>query len=222
MNSRLCGVPLAYLTREKEFWSLPLRILPGVFIPRPETELIVDKVLELSLIKGETIIDIGTGSGNIALALAKELPEARIIATDISAKALRLAKLNALKHNAAKITFVQGNLFSALKGLNLEEKCDFVVSNPPYVPAGEWETLSREVREHEPRRALVPGKTGFEFIRRLIKGAAVYLRAGGHLLFEIGQGQRDAALLLFDERWREVESFDDLAGIPRVVKARKI
>jgi release factor glutamine methyltransferase len=220
INGRLSGVPLAYLVRAKEFWSLTLRILPGVLIPRPETELIVEKVLELSSRKAETIIDIGTGSGNIALALALELPQARILATDISAGALRLARFNALKHNAVRVTFAQGNLFSALKGLDLEEKCDFIVSNPPYVPAGEWKTLSREVREHELRRALVPGKTGFEFIRRLVKGAPAYLKPGGYLLFEIGQGQRERALSLFDKHWADVESFDDLSGIPRVVCAR--
>ncbi len=220
LDRRLSGVPLAYLTGTKEFWSLPLTILPGVFIPRPETELIVEKVLELSVIREETIIDIGTGSGNIAVALAKDLPQARIVATDVSVKALRLARLNARTHGAKRIVFVQGNLFSALKALDLEEKCDFIVSNPPYVSAGDWETLSHEVRDYEPRRALVPGKTGLEFIRRLIEGSPAYLRPGGHLLFEIGQGQREGALSLFDQRWSQVESFNDLRGIPRVVCAR--
>jgi release factor glutamine methyltransferase len=220
INGRLSGVPLAYLTGAKEFWSLTLRILPGILIPRPETELIVEKVLELSSRKAETIIDMGTGSGNIALALAQELPQARIFATDISARAMRIGRFNALKHNAVRVTFAQGNLFSALKGLDLEEKCDFIVSNPPYVPAGDWETLSREVREHEPRRALVPGKTGFEFIRRLVKGAPAYLKPGGYLLFEIGQGQREGAVAFFDQCWSQVKSFDDLSGIPRVIKAR--
>jgi release factor glutamine methyltransferase len=221
LNGRLSGIPLAYLTETKEFWSLPLKISPGVFIPRPETELIVEKVLGLSSWKKETIIDVGTGSGNIALALAQELRQARILATDISVRALRLAKFNAFKHNAAGVSFVQGNLFSALNGLSLEGKCDFIVSNPPYVPAGDWETLSREIRDHEPKRALVPGKTGLEFIRRLIKSSPAYLRPGGYLLFEIGQGQRQDALSLFDRLWSEVESYDDLRGIPRVVKARK-
>ena len=222
INSRLAGIPLAYLTREKEFWSLPLKILPGVFIPRPETELIVEKVLELSSKNEETMVDIGTGCGNIALALARELPRARILATDISARALNVARFNTQNLGFGRIVFVRGNLFSALKGLHLEENCDFIVSNPPYIPAGDWETLSREVRDHEPRTALVPGKTGFEFIRRLIKGASSYLKPGGYLLFEIGQGQRHSALSLFDQRWTEIESFEDLRGIPRVVKARKI
>jgi release factor glutamine methyltransferase len=221
LNGRLSGIPLAYLTETKEFWSLPLKMSPGVFIPRPETELIVEKVLGLSSWKKETIIDVGTGSGNIALALAQELRQARILATDISVRALRLAKFNAFKHNAAGISFVQGNLFSALNGLRLEGKCDFIVSNPPYISAGDWETLSREIRDHEPKKALVPGKTGLEFIRRLIKASPAYLRPGGYLLFEIGQGQRQGALSLFDRHWSEVESYDDLRGIPRVVKARK-
>jgi release factor glutamine methyltransferase len=221
LNGRLSGIPLAYLTEAKEFRSLPLRIRPGVFIPRPETELIVEKVLGLSSRQKETIIDVGTGSGNIALALAQELRRARILATDISARALRLAKFNAFKHKAAGISFAQGSLFKALKGLHLEGRCNFIVSNPPYVPAGDWETLSPEIRDHEPKRALVPGKTGLEFIRRLIKASPTYLRPGGYLLFEIGQGQRQDALCLFDQNWSEVESFDDLRGIPRLVKARK-
>ena len=220
LERRLSGVPLAYLTGTKEFWSLPLAVLPGVFIPRPETELIVEKVLEFSVIKEERIIDIGTGCGNIAIALAKELPRARVVATDISVRALRLARLNARKHGARRVVLVRGNLFSALEGLDLEGRCDFIVSNPPYVPAGDWATLSPEVWHHEPRRALVPGKTGLEFIRRLIEGAPAFLRKGGHLLFEIGHGQRKGALSLFDQRWREVESFDDLRGIPRIIKAR--
>jgi release factor glutamine methyltransferase len=222
INGRLSGVPLAYLTGIKEFWSIPLKVVRGVFIPRPETELIVEKVLELATGREGMIVDIGTGSGNIALALAQELPRARILATDISQKALSLARLNAGKLNAGNITFAWGNLFAALAGLSLEGQCDFIVSNPPYVSAADWDTLSREVREHEPRRALVPGKTGLEFICRLIKGAPGYLKPGGHFLFEIGEGQRDGALALFDEfdgLWTGVESFADLRGIPRVVKA---
>jgi len=221
LNGRLSGIPLAYLTEAKEFWSLPLKIRPGVFVPRPETELIVEKVLELSSRQKEIIIDVGTGSGNIALALARELRHARILATDISARALRLAKFNAFMHKAPGISFVQGGLFKALKGLRLEGRCDFIVSNPPYVPAEDWKTLSREIRDHEPKRALVPGKTGLEFIRRLIKASPTYLRPGGYLLFEIGQGQRQDALCLFDQSWSELESFDDMRGIPRLVKARK-
>jgi release factor glutamine methyltransferase len=219
VERRLSDVPLAYITGRKEFWSLPFKVGPGVLIPRPETELVVEKALELARTGRETIVDIGTGSGNIAVALARELPEARIIATDISARALRAARFNAEINQVERIAFVRGNLYAPLKGLDLAYKCDCIVSNPPYVAAAEWEALASEVRDHEPKRALWAGKTGFEFIRRLVRGATDYLRPGGHLLVEIGDGQAEGALALFDDRWTGAEVFDDLRGIPRVVKA---
>jgi release factor glutamine methyltransferase len=220
IKRRLSGIPLAYITGKKEFWSLSLRILPGVLIPRPETELIVEEVLELVGSRDPTIVDIGTGCGNIALALAKELPGARIFATDVSVKALRNAELNARSHRLGNVSFIQGSLFSAIRGLDLIGKCDVVVSNPPYVSSAEWEILPAEVRDHEPRRALVGGKTGLEFIRRLIKGSTGFLKPGGYLLFEVGEGQVDRAVALLGERVKGVESFADLGGIPRIVMAR--
>ncbi|MDH7513890.1 MAG: HemK/PrmC family methyltransferase, partial [Clostridiales bacterium] len=151
LEKRLSGFPLSYVVGEKEFWSLALKTLAGVFIPRPETELLVEKVLELSSRGEETIVDIGTGSGNIAVALAKELPRARIIAADISARAVKAARLNARIHKTGNIQFVRGNLYSALAGLNLEKKVDFVVCNPPYVTPQEWAGLPGPIRNHEPR-----------------------------------------------------------------------
>lgn len=222
LNSRLSGLPFAYVTGEREFWSLPLKIKRGVFIPRPETELIVERTIALSSKRKETIVDIGTGSGNIALALAKELPRAQIVATDISVAALRTAGLNAQLLDAPQISLAHGNLFSPLAELGLEQKCDFIVCNPPYVSAADWEILPPPIKKHEPRRALVPGKTGLEFIRRLIRGAPDYLKPGGCLLFEVGQGQAEKTLSLFDSRWDEVEAFADLSGIPRVIKARRV
>jgi release factor glutamine methyltransferase len=219
VERRLSGVPLAYITGRKEFWSLPFKVGPGVFIPRPETELIVEKALESARTGRQTIVDIGTGSGNIAVALAKELPEARIIATDISARALKTARLNADTNQAERIVFVRGNLYAPLNGLGLRGKCDCIISNPPYVAAAEWENLAEEIRGHEPKRALYAGKMGFEFIRWLVRGAVDYLRPGGRLLFEIGDGQAEGALALFDERWTGVDVFDDLRGIPRVIQA---
>jgi release factor glutamine methyltransferase len=221
IERRLSGIPLAYITGRKEFWSLSLSILPGVLIPRPETELIVEKTLELIGGRNPTIVDIGTGCGNIALALAKELPGARIFATDISAKALRNAEQNARDLYLGNVNFVRGSLFSALDGLGLEGECDLIVSNPPYVSAAEWETLAGEVRNHEPRRALVGGRTGLEFIRRLVKGSTVFLKPGGYLLFEVGLGQAPKAISLFGQGWTDVGSFADLRAIPRVVQARK-
>jgi len=221
IEKRLSDVPLAYITGRKEFWSRTFKVGPGVLIPRPETELIVEKVLELSSGGEETIVDIGTGSGNIAVALAGELPRAQIIATDVSAKALKFARLNAKTNRVERIAIAAGNLFAPLKKLQLEGKCDFITSNPPYVSAPDWEKLPGEVRDREPRVALFGGKSGLEFIRRLIRGATLYLKPGGYLLFETGEGQAEAALSLFDHHWAKPQVADDLRGIPRLVIAAK-
>jgi release factor glutamine methyltransferase len=221
IDKRLERQPLAYLTGEKEFWSLPFAIFPGVFIPRPETEVIVERVKALSSGQKENIVDIGTGSGSLAVSLAKELPLAHIVATDISRKALRAAILNASRHNVLSVTFVQGSLFAPLKALSLKGRLHFLVSNPPYVSEKEWRFCQPEIRRHEPKKALVPGKTGLEFIRRLIQGAAEYLRLSGYLLFEIGEGQADQALSWLDRRWENIKVTNDLAGTPRVVECRR-
>ena len=131
VDQRKSGIPLSYLTNVKEFWSIPFEVYPGVLIPRPETELIVDKVIELSTSNVKIIVDIGTGSGNVAIALARELPEVQITATDVSRNAIRLAKANAARMSMPNIKIVQGNLFSPLEKLKLYDKCDFIVSNPP-------------------------------------------------------------------------------------------
>ena len=220
IQKRLSGMPLAYITGRKEFWSMTFRVGPGVIIPRPESELLVEKTLELAASKNPTIVDIGTGCGNIALALAKELPSARIIAADVSERALRCARFNAQNLGLERVTFVRGNLFSALQGLGLEGRCDFIVSNPPYVSASDWESMAPEVKDHEPRRAFHGGQTGLDFIRRLIKGAPAYLRPGGRLLFEIGFGQLNPARALLGPDWADVQSFADLRGIPRVIAGR--
>lgn len=218
VSKRLMGTPLAYITGVKEFWSIPFTISPGILIPRPETELIVEKVLELSSRENETIVDIGTGCGNIAVSLAKELPQARIVATDTAMKALGLAKLNASRQKISNIIFSRGSLFSTLPRLRLEGKCDFIVSNPPYVSEEEWAKLDIEIRNHEPKSALVAGKSGLEVINKLIQGAPPYLKPGGCLLVEIGIGQRDKVLSFFDSGavWKKVNFFKDLNGISRV------
>jgi len=218
---RSAGFPLPYLTGIKEFWSIPFRVFPGVFIPRPETELIVEKVIEFSSSKEATIVDIGTGCGNIAISLAKELPQARIIATDISRKAIKAAKINASEQNAANVTFICGSLFSPLRKLGLKENCDFIISNPPYVSEKDWTELEPEIKDHEPKKALLAGETGLEVINKLIPGSLSFLKPQGVLFLEIGEGQRDKVLSLFDSRWKEVSSFCDLGGIERVVIGRK-
>jgi release factor glutamine methyltransferase len=222
VSKRLAGLPLPYITGVKEFWSIPFSVSPGVLIPRPETELIVEKVLELSSPENETVVDIGTGCGNIAVSLAKELPQVRIVATDMAQKALRLAKLNASRQKISNIVFARGRLFSALPRLRLEGKCDFIVSNPPYVSEEEWPKLDFEIRNHEPKSALVAGKSGLEVIHKLIQEAPPYLKPGGFLLVEIGIGQRDKVLSFFDSSsvWEKVNFFNDLNGISRVAMGK--
>ena len=219
VERRRAGVPLSYLTGTKEFWSIPLRVSPSVLIPRPETEVLVEKVLELSSRGPESILDIGTGSGNIAVALGRELPRARIVAADISVRALGVARRNAALQKVRQVEFVRSNLFSAFRGTGT--RFDFIVSNPPYVSRREWEGLPPEIRDFEPRRALLAGESGLEFVRRLVRQAATFLRPGGHLIFEIGDGQREDVLELFGRRWTEIETAWDLAGRPRVITARR-
>lgn len=219
VERRLAGEPIAYLTGTKEFWSMPFEVTPSVLVPRPETEVLVEKVLELARRGEESILDIGTGSGCIAIALAKELPRARILAVDISERALRVARRNAERHKVRRIEFRRSDLFSALRGTGA--RFDFIVSNPPYVSRREWDALSDDVRRFEPRRALVAGESGLEVIARLVRRAGSFLRPGGYLVLEIGDSQRDRVLGLFNRRWTEIETAWDLAGKPRVITARR-
>jgi len=217
---RLTEFPLAYLTETKEFWSIPFKVFLGVLIPRPETELIVEKVVEFSSRKEETIVDIGTGCGNIIISLAKELPQANFIATDISQKAIKVARLNASEQKINNIFFIRGNLFSPLRKLNLKGRCDFIVSNPPYVSEEDWTALPAEIKNHEPKKALVPGKTGLEIIKKIIQGCSFFLKPGGFLLLEIGEGKKEKVASFFNSGWEKIWFYNDLSGIPRVVAAK--
>jgi len=214
--------PLAYLTRHREFWSLPFFVKPGVLIPRPETELLVAKTVELSDEKTETIVEIGTGCGVVAVCLAIEIPQAEVLATDISRRALRIARTNSRSNGQSRIRFFHGDLFSPFRQKQFVRRTDFIVSNPPYLSESEWLNCPPEISNHEPKQALVSGETGLEFITRLIDESASYLKPGGYLLFEIGAGQMERILPLFGTRWDSIENFPDLAGIPRVVAARAI
>jgi release factor glutamine methyltransferase len=220
VSARLKGVPLAYVLGEKEFWSMGFKVAPGVLIPRPETEILVEKVIALATEGSEIIADIGTGSGNIAVSVAIELPQAGIVASDISAKALSLARINAGLQKVSNIRFERGSLFGPLQKLGFRGKCDVIVSNPPYVSLKEWETLPGEIRDHEPRKALVAGESGLEIIKKLIRRAPAFLRPGGYLCLEIGYGQEQRVLSLFGSGWGECRSYPDLSGIPRVVTGR--
>ena len=221
--------PLAYLLGTREFWSLPLAVAAGVLIPRPETETVVEAALaacaELSLSPpgGPVIIDLCTGTGAIAIALARELAEARVFATDISRRALRVARANAEAHGVAdRITLLRGNLWRALDGVLSNGQADLIVSNPPYIPSGAIGSLMPEVR-WEPRRALDGGPDGLRFHREIIATAPRHLRPGGFLLVEIGADQATAARRLLEERgsFEGFRVFQDLAGRDRVVVAQR-
>ena len=221
IKKRKMGCPVALITGQKEFWSLPLKVEKGVFIPRPETEVLVELVLKLPWKRDGLVADIGTGCGAIACALARERPEARIIATDISRRALRLARENANRLNLKNIKFIQGSLLKALEPLVSENKFDLIVSNPPYVAESQWSSLPVDIKSYEPKRALVAGPTGLEFIFQLIQGSSRFLRPGGFLAFEFGLGQLEPILTFLRERgWEEISWEKDLAGIPRALAAR--
>ena len=223
LNERARGIPAQYITGHQEFWGMDLIVAPAVLIPRPETEHVIETVLELAGVKQAEqeapmrILDVGTGSGSIALALAKEFPQAEIHATDISAAALELARANAARHQLNhRIQFHQSDL---LEGLNLAD-LDFVVSNPPYVGESEEDQVQLEVRKFEPRNAVFAGPTGVEVIARMIPQAHTALRPGGWLIMEISGTIADRTKHLLDG-WDEVKIRPDLQSIPRVAQARK-
>lgn len=239
VRRRLQGEPLAYILGKKEFWSLEFRVNPAVLVPRPETELLVETALRMVNVSSEIssarqitagqefpsdrlrILDLGTGSGNIAVALARELPVSRIVALDLSLEALRVAKENARIHGVlGQIAFLCGDFFVPLKGFVIP--FHLIVSNPPYVPREALAHLPPEVREHEPHIALDGGVGGLENYRRIIAGVAPYLVEGGILLLEVGYGQVRAVSRLLECHSSLVlqEVLEDQAGIPRVMMAR--
>lgn len=228
LAERARGVPVAYLTGTKEFFGLEFKVTPAVLIPRPETEVLVERALELARLRElppqPCILDIGTGSGAIAVALAVHLPEAAVVATDISAAALAVARENAVRHKVEeRINFRQGDLWEALApggGDSLGLLFDLVVSNPPYIPEPELEKLSPEVKR-EPRLALAGGLDGLNFYRRLAAGVSTYLAPGGWVLLEVGQGQAAAVGALLAQIGLAVfPPCRDLAGRERVVQGR--
>jgi len=209
-------VPLAYLTGEREFWSLRLAVDDRVLIPRPETEALVEEALRL-LPPAPRVADIGTGSGAIAVAVATERPDAAVWATDLSAGALEVARANARAHGVeGRVRFAQGDLAEPLAAL--AGTLDAVLANLPYVPAAEVDGLAPEVRDHEPRLALDGGGDGLRVVARLLGEAPALLRPGGRLLLEVGAGQAAAVRELAGQgAWAVVGTRRDLAGIERVV-----
>jgi release factor glutamine methyltransferase len=221
LAQRARGIPAQYITGHQEFWGMDLIVNPAVLIPRPETEHVIETVLQL--INGGRasspvmrIVDVGTGSGCIALALAKELPEAEVHATDVSPAALEVARANAARHQLEnRIQFRETDLLQGLEPASF----DFVVSNPPYVGESEQDQVQLEVRKFEPRNAVFAGPTGLEIIERLIPQAQSALKPGGWLIMEISGTIAEGVKNLLAS-WRNVQIAKDLQGIPRVASAQ--
>ena len=218
---RASGVPAQYITGHQEFWGLDFVVSPAVLIPRPETEHLIEAALELARdVPSPRIVDVGTGSGCIALALAHELKNAELYAVDLSADALEIARVNAARLQLEdRVRFLKSNVLEALAETH---RFDVVVSNPPYVGLNEADKVQRSVFENEPRMAVFAGEHGLDVIRPLIEQAHAALKPGGYLAMEIGYSMRDAVLgLLHFFLWEEPTVVPDLQGIPRVIVARK-
>jgi release factor glutamine methyltransferase len=217
LQRRSEGQPIAYLTGVREFHGLAFRVTPAVLIPRPDTETLVDAAVKLAAAAEATILDLGTGSGCIAVALARHIPGATVVAVDSSREALHIARQNAAALEA-KVEFLQGDWFAPVAG----RKFDLIVSNPPYIPDADPHMERGDLR-FEPARALASGADGLADIRRIVAAAPAHLAAGGWLLLEHGHDQADAcASLLKDAGFVERASFPDLAGIPRVAGGRLV
>jgi release factor glutamine methyltransferase len=226
LAQRSKGVPAQYITGHQEFWGMDLIVSPAVLIPRPETEHVIETVLDL--IRSDSwqartpaapfrVVDVGTGSGCIALALAKELPQADIHATDISPAALEIAHANAARHQLqSRIQFHETDLLQGIE----KNTFDFVVSNPPYVGESEEDEVQLEVRKFEPRNAVFAGPTGLGVIERLIPQAREVLKPGGWLVIEMSGTIAERVQELLSD-WKDVQITNDLQGIARVASARK-
>jgi release factor glutamine methyltransferase len=222
LKRRLLREPVQYITGTQEFWSLALTVTPDVLIPRPETELLVEALLDFARKTGAEqmrLMDVGTGSGAIAIAAARELPKAVVVAGDLSLAALRLARDNARRHQVSqRMHFLCTDLFCGLR----RSLFDVVVTNPPYVKSSDFPLLPPEIRDYEPRHALDGGEDGLQTIRVLINQAPDFLRSGGILALEMGAGQADAvgALISRTDRYRGEHILKDYSAIDRVLIAQ--
>ena len=217
------GEPIAYLTGTREFWGLPLVVSPSVLIPRPETETLVELALaRLPMDRDSRVLDLGTGSGAIALAIAHERPRATILATDVSADALDVARDNARRLGLANVEFAQSDWYDGLAPASAGGAFDLIASNPPYIDAADPHLREGDIR-HEPARALTPGGNGTAAIVRIVAGAHERLAPGGSLAVEHGHDQADAVRAMFAAAgFEEVVAVRDLAGIPRVVAGHRL
>ena len=240
LRKRAAGVPTQHLTGKQEFWGLAFEVTPDVLIPRPETEHLIEVALDRLAVceiragrpprligENITLVDIGTGSGCIAVALAKELPAATIYATDISKAALQVAERNAARNGITdRIQFLESNLletFAAKGSAPATPTFDLVISNPPYIGRREAQTLPIEVRDHEPPSALFGGEEGYELYGVLLPQTARHVKPGGLLVLELGHNSLPAVSPLLDpSEWTNLSVTKDLAGIPRVLSAERV
>ncbi len=239
VERRIKREPSQYIIGEQEFWGLPFKVTRDVLIPRSETELIVEEAIK-TVSSGQwtvasknirnnssptsdhspLILDLCTGSGCIAVSLAKEIPGCKVYAIDISGKALAVAMENAEKHDVAgRITFLQGDMFEPLNGLNI--KADIIVSNPPYISKDEMKKIEPEISQYEPAGALYGGDDGMDFYKRIIAESPAYLAKGGYLMLEMGYGQAEEIRQLMEVSFENIDIKKDFAGIDRVIKAQK-
>ena len=219
VSERASGKPSQYIIGHQEFWGLDFLVSPAVLIPRPETEHLIEVALELAAARKSSprIVDVGTGSGCIALTLAHELPQAEVHGTEISNEALDIARINRERLDLGRVKLHRCDL---LEGLDAEGQFDLIISNPPYVSEAEPEKVQRQVRDFEPKVAVFAGPTGLEIYRRLIPQAWDFLRTEGWLLMEIGFSI-EAQVRELLKGWPEISTRNDLQGIPRVVAAKK-
>jgi len=218
LSLRIKGKPLQYILGNQPFYGLTFKVSPRVLIPRPETELLVDKTLKTAdAFDAPDILDLCTGSGCIAVTLKTKLPKASITASDISRAALRVAKANA-KTNEVDVRFIHSNLFKRIPGT-----FDIIVTNPPYINQADYDALDKKVHDFEPSQALVSGEDGLNHIRAIISQADHHLNPGGWLLMEIGYDQRNAAETLMQEHgFDEIRTFSDYGGFDRIVAGKRI
>ena len=226
IERRVGREPLQYILGTQEFCGLEFDVNPAVLIPRPETELLVEYVAQrISADRQATIVDVCTGSGCIAVAIARMRPHARVIATDLSSPSLDIARQNATRHAVGeRIIWLEGDLLGPLAEQELDGQVDVIVSNPPYIPESDWATLQAEVRLFEPRGALVAGPEGTELHERLLQEATRYLSPGGALIMEIGAGQARAMRRIVDQipGYRVHRLVYDEAGLERVVIVERV
>ena len=225
LQKRARRVPLQYVTGKAAFLDDEFLVDERVLIPRPETELLVEEARRrFSKVATPLIVDIGTGCGNIAISLAKTL-KANVWATEISKDALVVAEANARRLGVQhQVTFLQGDLFTPLRGLGLENTTDLVISNPPYVSRKDFAKLAPEIRHHEPKMALDGGEDGLQFYRRIVPDSVPFLKKGGHLILEVGDGLAKEVKALVEAQggaFGEAQLLDDLAGIKRILVTQK-